>query len=150
MENWNLCSWSTEIYRKRRNFWGVINFMVFADATIPRNLIPGRQVQTRWINGLLSSTSARIDYNAERSANSRPRSIKNRIHNLTDTRAWPGHYPLQHARLTGRLQLEKYFDVVWPGTGNISLHHSWFQFQWTACTFALRLTCSSYHENHEI
>ena len=35
-----------------------------------------------------------------------------------------GCYYLQHVKLTERLQLEKYFDVVWLGTSNVSLHHS--------------------------
>ena len=43
-------------YRKRRKFRGVINFVVFTDATIPRNL---------------ANSGTRIDYNAKRSANSR-------------------------------------------------------------------------------
>ena len=30
------------VYRKHRKFRGVVNFVVFADATIPRNLILGR------------------------------------------------------------------------------------------------------------
>ena len=50
-------------YRKRRKFRGVINFVVFADATILRNLILGQQ--------FTQVAGTRIDYNAERSANSR-------------------------------------------------------------------------------
>ena len=83
------------------------------------------------------ATGTRIDYNAERSANSRPRSLLSSIPNLA-LGAWrTGHYRLQHARLTGRLQLGKYFDVVWPSTGNISLHSN----------FPMDGT---FHENHEI
>ena len=45
------------VYRKRRKFRGIINFVVFADATIPRNLILGRQfTQLYWYSY--------IDYNA--------------------------------------------------------------------------------------
>ena len=32
------------VYCKRRKFQGVINFVVFADATIPQNLILGQRV----------------------------------------------------------------------------------------------------------
>ena len=32
------------LYRKRRKFQGVINFVVFADATIPQNLFLGWRV----------------------------------------------------------------------------------------------------------
>ena len=53
----------TSFYRKRRKFRGVINFMVFADATIPRNLILGQQ--------FTQMAGTRIDYKAERHANSR-------------------------------------------------------------------------------
>ena len=51
------------MYRKRRKFQGVINFVVFVDATIPRNLILGQE--------FTQMAGTRIDYNAEHSANSR-------------------------------------------------------------------------------
>ena len=50
-------------YRKRRKFRGVIDFMVFMDATIPWNLILGQE--------FTQMAGTRINYNAERSANSR-------------------------------------------------------------------------------
>ena len=50
-------------YRKRRKSRGVINFVVFADATIPQNLILGQQ--------FTQMAGTRISYNAEHNANSR-------------------------------------------------------------------------------
>ena len=50
-------------YRKRRKFRGVINIVVFADDTIPRNLILSQQ--------FTQVAGTCIDYNVERSANSR-------------------------------------------------------------------------------
>ena len=51
-------------YRKRRKFWGVFNFVIFADATIPRNLILGQRQFTQLS---VQMAGTRIDYNAERS-----------------------------------------------------------------------------------
>ena len=47
-------SCSAFIYRKHRKFRGVINFAVFADATIPRNLILDQQfTQLYWYSNRL-------------------------------------------------------------------------------------------------
>ena len=52
------------LYRKRRKFRGVFNFVIFADATIPRNLILGQRQFTQLS---VQMAGTRIDYNAERS-----------------------------------------------------------------------------------
>ena len=50
------------MYHKCRKFPGVINFVVFTDTTIPRNLILGQRQFTQ-----LQMDGTRIDYNAQRS-----------------------------------------------------------------------------------
>ena len=52
-----------------------------------------------------------------------------------------------HARLTGRLQLEKYFDVVWPVPVTSIFTISFTDFPNGRHFLAIK---SSYHKNHEI